>query len=80
MSVDAESFRNCLETDEASVRMKGELGEAETLGLDATPGFAFGWKDANGRVVVKKLILGAHSIEVFEETIGEVLPLLDREA
>lgn len=45
---------------------------AQQLNLTATPGFAIGIKESTGRVTIKKLIIGAQPIEVFEKAILSV--------
>jgi protein-disulfide isomerase len=74
LGLDHLKFEQCL--DQAPDAFK-EIGRdtiaAKSLGFSATPAFAIGLADSQGRVQIQKLITGAQSFAVFKSAIGEIV-------
>ena len=62
-----------LNTNETSRRIENDIQHAKELQMSFTPGFAVGIVDAQGRMSVKKIIVGSQPISVFETVINDVL-------
>jgi predicted DsbA family dithiol-disulfide isomerase len=71
--IETNKFQRCLhEEKQLNIQIESETKRALDLGLSGTPGFAIGKVDSDGRLIVKKLILGSHRLDVFERAINEV--------
>lgn len=67
-SLDASSYRGCLEGGAAS-RIRDNIAQAESLSIRSTPIFLLGRIDSNERLVVKEVVTGARSIDVFRQAL-----------
>ena len=77
--MDLAEFQQCLEGQpETTGRIEQDLQVARAFGLTATPAFAVGMVDPDGRVSVLKLISGAQPRDVFEKTLNDLLAKADR--
>ena len=74
LSLDSGKFQRCLdESPEPAKQIERDMQKAQEFQLTATPGFALGQVDSQGRVAIQKLIVGAQPLTVFETAINEVL-------
>lgn len=68
IALEADTFTRCL--DSASNDYQLDQREGERLGVNSTPQFFFGRVDQEGVVMLKRRIVGAQPIAVFEEAIA----------
>ncbi len=74
LALNMELFQYCLDySEEPRIKIERETAIAKLLALNGTPGFAIGILEAPGRVRVRRLVVGAHPGEVFEDIINELL-------
>ena len=74
LGLDAERFRQCLDSNKYAVRIRQDLADAQKVGVQATPTFFLGVAEADGsKVRVLKMIAGAHPYAVFREAIDSLL-------
>jgi protein-disulfide isomerase len=74
--MDSNKFAACLDrSDEAEKQIKTDLELANKFQFTGTPSFAVGVVDVHGKVSIKKFIVGAQPLSVFEKTIDELLSL-----
>jgi protein-disulfide isomerase len=66
-------FDKCIDNDgRAAERIAADMEDARRLGLNGTPSFAIGRLDDQGRLVVRKLLLGVQPVSAFDEAIAMV--------
>ena len=73
LHLNTDTFQTCLNSPEVVQRLDRDLKQAEIVGVRGTPTFAIGLIDANGRVRVQKLIVGAEPLETFSAAVNDVL-------
>jgi len=74
LSVDSDPFQSCLENSvEPTKRIDEDTKKAQELAFKGTPAFAIGIVDEQGRIEIKKFIMGAAPLHVFEKAINEAL-------
>ena len=72
-SMEPDSFDECLEDEMPLEVIERDARIAEDLGLNGTPGFAFGrTTTTSSEVLITKLIQGAQPLTVFEASIDEI--------
>ena len=72
LSLDMESFEDCLDHPETVAQIDRDVELAGKLGLTGTPGFALGVADETGQVLVRMFVRGAQPVSVFEQAISEI--------
>jgi predicted DsbA family dithiol-disulfide isomerase len=74
LGLDVQSFRQCLDSNKYSAKIRQDLVEAQKVGVQATPSFLPGVAEPGGSSVkVVKMIAGAHPYTVFKEAIDSLL-------
>jgi protein-disulfide isomerase len=74
LGLDVQSFRQCLDSNKYSAKIRQDLVEAQKIGVQATPSFLLGVAEPGGSSVkVVKMIAGAHPYAVFKEAIDSLL-------
>jgi len=74
LGLDVQNFRQCLDSDKYSAKIRQDLVEAQKVGVQATPSFLLGVAEPGGSSVkVVKMIAGAHPYTVFKEAIDSLL-------
>ena len=68
-------FKECLDSGKHSVQIKAAMTEGQKAGITGTPGFLFGFIEADGKVKATKKISGAVPYANFKATIDEMLSL-----
>ena len=76
LGLDVQSFRQCLDSNKYSAKIRQDLVEAQKVGVQATPSFLLGVAEPGGSSVkVVKAIAGAHPYPVFKEAIDSLLAI-----
>jgi len=70
LGMDQQTFSECLRSSAAAVQR--DQREGERLGVNSTPQFFFGRVGANGLVALKRRVIGARPIRVFEDAISGI--------
>lgn len=74
LHLNPDKFQQCMEeSSDSAKRIQEDMQTAIKLGLTATPSFAVGAIDTDGYVSVKKFIVGAQALTIFQRTLNEVL-------
>lgn len=69
------TFEACLERSaESAKQLERHSQLAARLGFQGTPSFAIGHVDGDGRVVLKKLLVGLQPLAAFEKVITDLTP------
>jgi protein-disulfide isomerase len=69
-----DSFGQCLDKDRPHIeRLRIDQQIAEEFQISGTPSFVLGVVDAQGKVVARDIIVGAHPLPRFESTIADLL-------
>ena len=66
-------FKECLDSGKHTVQIKAAVTEGQKAGITGTPGFLFGFIEADGKVKATKKISGAVPYANFKATIDEML-------
>src|SRR5499426_1689374 len=67
LGLDVQNFRQCLDSDKYSAKIRQDLVEAQKVGVKATPSFLLGVAEPGGSSAkVVKMIAGAHPYTVFK--------------
>ena len=66
-------FKECLDSGKHTVQIKAAMTEGQKAGITGTPGFLFGFIEADGKVRATKKISGAVPYANFRATIEEML-------
>ena len=66
-------FKECLDSGKHTVQIKAAMSEGQKAGITGTPGFLFGFIEADGKVRATKKISGAVPYANFRATIEEML-------
>lgn len=72
MNLDAKLFDRCL-NGPTSPRLDAGLTLAQQLGVRSTPTFFLGTLDHDGSVIVRRVLVGAQSVESFRKVIDNVV-------
>lgn len=74
IGLDVAPFKVCLETGRAASRIRQDVAEGRSMGVNGTPMFFVGLTEPNdGKVKVLRMLRGAQSLERFQEAIDSVL-------
>jgi protein-disulfide isomerase len=74
LELDADRFRQCLDSDRHAATIRKNLAEAQAAGVTATPTFLIGLTEPeNGTVKVLKVVRGAQPYARFKEIIDSLL-------
>jgi protein-disulfide isomerase len=73
LEIDSARFEECLRSSSTEATILQDIKTAASFGLSSTPSFALGVSDLNGRVHIKKYIIGAVAFDVFDKVINETL-------
>jgi protein-disulfide isomerase len=68
-------LQTCMEGQFATDTIRRERELATALGIESTPSFVIGTTDADGKLFVKKLIIGAQPVSAFEAALADVIGL-----
>jgi protein-disulfide isomerase len=71
LGLESLAFDACLTNGASEKQINTDLQQAKDLGLREVPCFAVGTIQPDGKVLVRKLIIGAQSVKVFERAIAE---------
>jgi len=75
LPLDIPMFETCRKQhDSSDERIRKDTERGKQLQINATPSFALGIVDKDGRLRVEKIITGAQPFSVFEKSISELLP------
>ena len=66
-------FKECLDSGKHTAQIKAAMSEGQKAGITGTPGFLFGFIEADGKVKATKKISGAVPYANFKATIDEML-------
>ena len=75
LGLNLREFKTCLESDKALNRVKGQMNEAQRLGVMSTPAFFLGRVRADGSLDLLKRINGARPFDVFSAELAKVIRL-----
>jgi protein-disulfide isomerase len=74
IGLDVAPFKVCLETGRTASRIRQDVAEGRSMGVNGTPMFFVGLTEPNdGKVKVLRMLRGAQSLERFQEAIDSVL-------
>jgi protein-disulfide isomerase len=71
LGLDTAAFRDCLDSGATAELVKADLEEGRRLGVNSTPAFFLGLRQADGRINLVKRINGALPFETFDEAIRD---------
>jgi len=73
LGLDASQFKECLDSGKHIAQIRAAMAEGQKAGITGTPGFVFGFIEADGKVRATKKISGAVPYANFRATIEEML-------
>lgn len=72
--MDEPRFKKCLAEDsDSDRRVESDMADASRLKLRGTPSFAIGIDSGRGRITIKKFVVGAVDVDVFDKVISGML-------
>jgi protein-disulfide isomerase len=73
LNVEATRFTSCLVNHDTASKIRRDIDEGVSIGVNSTPMFLLGLRQANNKIKITKRIKGALPYEMFEMTVREVI-------